>query len=214
MSLGRQRPRTCVACREEAPTRALLRVVRAPDGGGVLDISGKLPGRGAYVCLNLDCVRRARKTGILARAIKASLTDAFWEGMERRVEDHAKGLGPEERTRELRSLLGLARRAKLILVGMDEIHAGRQGRPMLLLTAHDRSVSVSSFVDGLVSSSRDRKHGHEHLSLPLDIDALSAALGTGNVQIVALSARSGLADKVKVLLEEGGCAFEQQETGL
>ena len=91
----RQRPRTCVACRTEAPKRALVRVVRTPEGSAVLDVTGKLPGRGAYICLNPECLHRARKTGALSRALKTSLTDACWEDLERCIEHYAEEHGPE-----------------------------------------------------------------------------------------------------------------------
>ena len=195
--LTRQRPRTCVACRTEAPKRALVRVVRTPEGSAVLDVTGKLPGRGAYLCLNVECLRKARKTGALSRALKASLTDACWEALEHCIERYAEEHGPEERTRELHSLLGLSRRAQLLFIGMDAIHteAGK-GRPLLLLTARDCSEAVRKFTEGIASAK------HQYIELPLDIEGLSAALGTGSVQVVALAARSGVADKIRVLLSK------------
>ena len=196
-SRNRQKPRTCVACRTEAPKRALIRVVRTPEGSAVLDVTGKLPGRGAYLCLNLECLRKARKTGALSRALKTSLTDACWEELERCVERYAKEYGPEERMRETRSLLGLSRRARLLLIGMDAVHAeAGKGKPLLLLTARDCSESVRKFVEGLVSN------GHQHMELPLSGKVLSAALGAGGVQVAAMAARSGVADKIRVLLSE------------
>ena len=193
--LTRQKPRTCVACRTEAPKRALVRVVRTPDGSAVVDVTGKLPGRGAYICLNVECLHKARKTGALSRALKTTLTDACWEELERCIEHYAKGYGPEERTRELRSLLGLARRARLLLIGMDAIHAeAGKGKTLLLLTARDCSDAVRKFAEGLASEE------HQWMELPLNIEELSAALGTGSVQVVALAARSGAADKLRALL--------------
>ena len=206
MTATRQRPRTCVACRTEAPKRALVRIARTPDGRAVLDVTGKLPGRGAYLCLNLECLRRARRTGALSRALKAAL-------LERCIASYASERGPEERMKELRSLLGLSRRAGQILVGRDDVHA-HAGRPLLLLTAQDASGSVRSFAEGLAASSMERGGGHEHRVLPLGGERLSTALGAGNVQIIALPARSGLADKIRALLGEGGDALEQQDTGL
>ncbi|MCR5347809.1 MAG: DUF448 domain-containing protein [Fretibacterium sp.] len=195
--LTRQRPRTCVACRTEAPKRALIRVVRTPDGSAVLDVTGRLPGRGAYLCLNVECLHKARRTGALSRALKTSLTDACWEELERCIEHCAKEYGPEERTRELRSLLGLSRRGRLLFIGMDAIRAeAGRGKPLLLLTARDCSEAVGKFAEGLASE------GHQHMELPLDIEALSAALGAGSVQAAALAARSGLADKLRILLAE------------
>ena len=54
--------RQCVGCREMKDKKSLLRVVKAPDGTISLDFGGKKPGRGAYVCHDVACLQRARKT--------------------------------------------------------------------------------------------------------------------------------------------------------
>ena len=164
----------------------------------MVDVTGKLPGRGAYICLNVECLRKARKTGALSRALKTSLTDACWEELERCVERYAEDYGPEERVRELRSLLGLARRARMLLIGVDAIHAeSGKGKSLLLLTARNSSQAVQKFAEGLASEEK-----HQYMELPLDSEELSAALGADGVQVVALTARSGAADKLKILLSE------------
>ena len=53
--------RQCVGCREMRPKRELVRVVKSPEGEITLDFKGKAPGRGAYVCPNVDCLKKARK---------------------------------------------------------------------------------------------------------------------------------------------------------
>lgn len=79
---GRHVPvRTCVACRSAGDKRALLRVVRAPDGCVSYDASGKANGRGSYVCANVDCIALARKKGSLGRALKSSLPDSLFEDL-------------------------------------------------------------------------------------------------------------------------------------
>ena len=205
----RQRPRTCVACRIEAPKRALVRIVRTPAGEAVLDVTGRLPGRGAYLCLNRECLRKARKTGALARALRTALSDTCWEELERCIVDYAAGRSAGERERELRSLLGLSRRSGMLIIGTDNIRSNRS-RPLFLLMACDASEPVLRFADDLVSSSQ----GHARAFLPFDIEALSGTLGAVKVQIVAIQAHGGLADKIRVLLGEGRCALEQQDTSL
>ena len=49
--------RQCVGCREMRPKRELVRVVKSPEGEITLDFKGKAPGRGAYVCPNVDCLK-------------------------------------------------------------------------------------------------------------------------------------------------------------
>jgi predicted RNA-binding protein YlxR (DUF448 family) len=68
--------RMCVGCREMKPKKELMRAVRSPEGEVSLDPSGKKPGRGAYVCFNADCLKRALKQKQLDRALDAKLDEA------------------------------------------------------------------------------------------------------------------------------------------
>jgi uncharacterized protein len=66
--------RTCVGCREEQSKRALIRIVRAPDGRVAVDTTGKAAGRGAYLCARPGCWTAALQRGSLARALRVTLT--------------------------------------------------------------------------------------------------------------------------------------------
>ncbi len=66
-----------MACRTARPKRELLRVVRTPDRDVLVDDSGRLSGRGAYVCAGTDCLTVAIKKGALARALETPLPAAF-----------------------------------------------------------------------------------------------------------------------------------------
>lgn len=65
--------RTCVVCREKNGKRALVRVVRSDEGVRV-DLSGKLNGRGAYLCERESCWERALTSDILNKALRTTLT--------------------------------------------------------------------------------------------------------------------------------------------
>jgi len=67
--------RTCIACRQVGGKSGLLRVVRTPEGEVRLDDTGKLPGRGAYVCSRAVCVEQAVKQKKLGRALGVPVTD-------------------------------------------------------------------------------------------------------------------------------------------
>ncbi len=67
--------RTCIACREHEGKRALVRVVRGVDGV-VVDPTGKLSGRGAYIHPTRSCWESALATRALQRALRTSLTAA------------------------------------------------------------------------------------------------------------------------------------------
>ena len=67
--------------------KALIRVVRSPEGAVSLDSKGKLPGRGAYVCPDPACLKRARKSRALERAFSAPLPPEVWEALEGQMEE-------------------------------------------------------------------------------------------------------------------------------
>lgn len=65
--------RTCIACRRMQDKTALCRVVRTPEGELLLDESGRLAGRGAYICKDAACLKKAFKSRALERALKQPL---------------------------------------------------------------------------------------------------------------------------------------------
>lgn len=67
--------RQCLGCREMKPKSELVRVVRSPEGTVSVDLKGKLPGRGAYVCRNASCLNKAVKTRALDRAFGVKLPE-------------------------------------------------------------------------------------------------------------------------------------------
>ena len=66
--------RMCVGCREMKEKREMIRVVRSPEGDVSLDPVGKKPGRGAYVCRDAQCLRRAIRQRQLERQLQAEIT--------------------------------------------------------------------------------------------------------------------------------------------
>jgi predicted RNA-binding protein YlxR (DUF448 family) len=67
--------RSCVVCREHATKRGLLRIVRQPDGAVVIDPSGRLNGRGTYVCDKPTCLQKAAESEILVKALNAPVPE-------------------------------------------------------------------------------------------------------------------------------------------
>ena len=74
--------RQCLGCRDMKPKRDLIRVVRAPDGTITLDFHGKKPGRGAYLCPQPECLKRARKAKALERAFECAVPAEVYEALE------------------------------------------------------------------------------------------------------------------------------------
>ena len=81
--------RMCVGCRESKPKRELIRVVRAPDGTLSMDPIGKKPGRGAYVCHDVECLKRARKSRALERAFETAIPAEVYDAMEAELRGEA-----------------------------------------------------------------------------------------------------------------------------
>lgn len=74
--------RKCSGCGEMKPKRDLIRAVRSPDGEVSLDLTGRKPGRGAYICHNIDCLRTARKAKRLERAFACAIPPEVYDRME------------------------------------------------------------------------------------------------------------------------------------
>lgn len=71
--------RTCVSCRENKDKRDLLRIVKTPEGEILADESGRMNGRGAYVCRNRECFEKLMKNHALDRAFKMQVPNSFFE---------------------------------------------------------------------------------------------------------------------------------------
>lgn len=71
--------RMCVACREMQPKKDLLRIVRTPEGAIEIDRSGRMNGRGAYLCGRRECLEKAIKTRALERALDQKIDEEIIE---------------------------------------------------------------------------------------------------------------------------------------
>ena len=78
--------RQCLGCREMKPKRELVRVVRSPAGDISLDFRGKAPGRGAYVCRDAQCLKKAIRAKALERAFSAQIQSEIYERLEQEME--------------------------------------------------------------------------------------------------------------------------------
>ena len=87
--------RMCTGCGEMKPKRELVRVVKAPEktdeAGNTLppeislDLTGRKPGRGAYLCRNPECLKKARKARRLEKAFSCKIEDSVYEQMEEEI---------------------------------------------------------------------------------------------------------------------------------
>ncbi len=74
--------RKCTGCNEMKPKKELVRVVKSPEGEISIDLTGKKPGRGAYVCRDAACLVKARKAKRLERAFSCDIPDDVYDSME------------------------------------------------------------------------------------------------------------------------------------
>lgn len=75
--------RQCVGCGEMKSKKEMMRVLKTPEGPIVLDVTGRKNGRGAYLCRNLDCLKKARKSKGLERSFKMSIPEEVYDNLEK-----------------------------------------------------------------------------------------------------------------------------------
>ena len=82
--------RQCVGCREMKAKKELVRVVRSPEGEISLDFRGKAPGRGAYVCPQAECLKRAITSKARERGLDCQIPQEIYDQLLLRMEagDH------------------------------------------------------------------------------------------------------------------------------
>lgn len=82
--------RRCLGCNEHKPKAELLRVVRDPEGGISLDFRGKKSGRGAYICRDVKCLKKARKIHRIDKDLECTIPDEVYDAMEQELESNAE----------------------------------------------------------------------------------------------------------------------------
>jgi uncharacterized protein len=82
--------RTCVICRTIGSKRGLLRVVRTPEGGVLIDPSGRKPGRGAYVCREVSCLKAIFNGNQIEHVLKVKINTEDKEHLKNDLADFIK----------------------------------------------------------------------------------------------------------------------------
>jgi len=77
--------RMCTGCSQMKPKKELVRVVKDKEGAITLDLTGKLAGRGAYMCKSPDCLAKARKSKRLERTFKTAMAPELYEALEKEM---------------------------------------------------------------------------------------------------------------------------------
>ena len=79
--------RQCLGCREMKPKAELVRVVRSPEGAVSLDLRGKAPGRGAYVCRSADCLKKALRSKAVSRSLGVEIPPEIYDALTAQMEE-------------------------------------------------------------------------------------------------------------------------------
>jgi len=74
--------RMCAGCREMKEKRELVRIVRTPEGNVLIDTTGKMSGRGTYICKSIDCLNKSKRSKSLSRALDVPISDEVFEALE------------------------------------------------------------------------------------------------------------------------------------
>ena len=83
--------RQCMGCRERRAKREMIRVVRMTDGNVSLDFSGKLNGRGAYICPDKACLLKAQKAKSLERSLEVPIPEEVYARLALEMEGQSHG---------------------------------------------------------------------------------------------------------------------------
>ena len=79
--------RQCMGCRERKAKRELIRVVRSPEGEVSLDFGGTQNGRGAYICPNPECLKKAIRSKALDRSLEVTIPEEVYQRLEKEMEN-------------------------------------------------------------------------------------------------------------------------------
>ena len=83
--------RQCMGCRERKAKREMIRVVRGTEGIVSLDFGGKLNGRGAYICPDPECLKKARRSKALDRSLEVTIPEEVYDRLQHEIEVESHG---------------------------------------------------------------------------------------------------------------------------
>lgn len=87
MKVKKMPMRTCIVTKEKLPKQELIRVVRTPEGNVIVDSTGKMNGRGAYLKKDVAIFEKARKSKILNRHLETEVPDNVFDELEKIISD-------------------------------------------------------------------------------------------------------------------------------
>lgn len=131
--------RTCIGCRKACDKDELIRFVRSPDGQAVPDLKNKLPGRGAYTCLTMSCIKQACDRNLFSRAFKEPVLGTNPEALCAQIQSMLEA--------SIASYVALANKAGKVVSGSDIVADLLKKKPQgarFVLFASDISDSIGN----------------------------------------------------------------------
>ncbi|MCQ2485960.1 MAG: YlxR family protein [Clostridia bacterium] len=77
--------RKCTGCGEMKPKKELVRVVKTPEDEILIDLTGRKNGRGAYICRDVECLKKARKAKRIEKSFQCNIPDEVYDKMEQEL---------------------------------------------------------------------------------------------------------------------------------
>lgn len=173
---GRHRPqRTCLGCRQVHDQSRLVRFVRSPEGTVLVDYREKLPGRGAYTCLNVECIKQAVSRRQFDRAFRTACQQLSVDVLTGELTDALH--------EHLAALLGMARKSSQALSGGNQVldALDRPEKLAVVILAEDVSEGVAEKIE---RKARGRGIPCFRFSTKADLGQL---LGRGERSVTALT---------------------------
>ena len=86
MAIRKIPQRKCVGCSTSKDKKELIRVVKNSEGEISVDLTGKKNGRGAYICHDAECLRKAKKAGRLERSFECQISEEIYDRLMQEIE--------------------------------------------------------------------------------------------------------------------------------
>ena len=82
--------RLCIGCGEMKSKKELIRILKTEEEGFILDFTGKKNGRGAYICYDVKCLKKARKSKRIDKSLETEIPEEIYDKMESELEDYER----------------------------------------------------------------------------------------------------------------------------
>ena len=180
--------RTCVSCRDNKPQDQLVRFVVDPNGSLTVDYRHKLPGRGAYTCINKNCLATAVEKKQFQRSFRGACENVDYNVLVAELNSSIE--------QKVINLLGMGRKSGQIISGSNAvISALRHGGELSIVIL---TTDISSAIAEKIRTLSDRCKVKS--SQLLDKNLLGQILGKSERSVVAVQ-QGALAESILIELQ-------------